>query len=105
MRCEGMKRGWVLLVGLATLAPAAIPDHAGAAGPSPCDAVALTFDMCPVRAGSGLDEPLLALLVERRLPATFFLSGTWMARHDQAVQDLLRVSFFEVGTHGQVPAH
>jgi len=95
----------VLLCCLAALAPATIPDPARAAGPSPCNAVALTFDMCPVRAGSGLDEPLLALLVERRLPATFFLSGTWMARHDQAVQDLLRVPFFEVGTHGQAHAH
>jgi len=100
-----MKRGLVLLFCLASLLPSTITDHVMASGASPCNAVALTFDMCPVRVGSGIDEPLINMLVERRIPATFFLSGTWMARHDQAVKDLLKVPFFEVGTHGQVHAH
>jgi peptidoglycan-N-acetylglucosamine deacetylase len=100
-----MKRGLVLLFGIASLVPSTITDHVIASEVSPCHAVALTFDMCPVRAGSGIDEPLINMLVERRIPATFFLSGTWMASHEQAVQDLLKVPFFEVGTHGQVHAH
>jgi peptidoglycan/xylan/chitin deacetylase (PgdA/CDA1 family) len=100
-----MKRGLVLFFGIASLVPSTITDHVIASDVSPCQAVALTFDMCPVRAGSGIDEPLINLLVERRIPATFFLSGTWMARHEQAVKDLLKVPFFEVGTHGQVHAH
>ena len=74
-------------------------------GPRSCKAVALTFDMCPVREGSGYDEPLVRTLIEKKIPATFFLSGRWMAKHDAEVRALLAVPFFEVGTHGQVHAH
>jgi peptidoglycan-N-acetylglucosamine deacetylase len=74
-------------------------------GPPGCKAVALTFDMCPVREGSGYDEPLVRTLFEKQIPATFFLSGRWMAKHDAEVRALLAVPFFEVGTHGHVHAH
>ena len=74
-------------------------------GPRSCKAVALTFDMCPVREGIGYDEPLVRTLIEKKIPATFFLSGRWMAKHDAEVRSLLAVPFFEVGTHGQVHAH
>lgn len=74
-------------------------------GPRGCKAVALTFDMCPVREGSGYDEPLVRTLIENKIPATFFLSGRWMAKHDEEVRALLAVPFFEVGTHGHVHAH
>lgn len=74
-------------------------------GPGTCRAVAFTFDMCPVREGSGYDAPLIATLIEHRIPATFFLSGRWMATHGEQVRALLAVPFFEVGTHGQVHAH
>jgi peptidoglycan-N-acetylglucosamine deacetylase len=74
-------------------------------GPRGCKAVALTFDMCPVREGSGYDEPLVRTLIEKQIPATFFLSGRWMVKHDAEVKELLAVPFFEVGTHGHVHAH
>jgi peptidoglycan-N-acetylglucosamine deacetylase len=74
-------------------------------GPRSCKAVALTFDMCPVREGSGYDEPLVRTLIEKQIPATFFLSGRWVAKHDAEVRALLAVPFFEVGTHGHVHAH
>lgn len=74
-------------------------------GPTTCKAAAFTFDMCPVREGSGYDAPLIASLIEHRIPATFFLSGRWMATHEEQVRTLLSVPFFEVGTHGQVHAH
>ncbi|MDQ6735850.1 MAG: polysaccharide deacetylase family protein [Nitrospirota bacterium] len=74
-------------------------------GPRGCKTVALTFDMCPVREGSGYDEPLVRTLIEKHIPATFFLSGRWMAKHDAEVRELLAVPFFEVGTHGHVHAH
>jgi peptidoglycan/xylan/chitin deacetylase (PgdA/CDA1 family) len=67
--------------------------------------VALTFDMCPVREGGGYDAPLIDMLMERRIPATFFLSGRWIVKHEAGVKALLSVPFFEVGTHGQVHAH
>lgn len=74
-------------------------------GPNTCHAIALTFDLCPVREGRGYDEALIATLVERRIPATFFLSGRWIERHDADVLALKAVPFFELGTHGQVHAH
>jgi peptidoglycan/xylan/chitin deacetylase (PgdA/CDA1 family) len=75
------------------------------AGPPTCKAVAVTFDMCPVREGTGYDGPLIQMLIERRIPATFFLSGRWIATHEAEVRALLAVPFFEIGTHGQVHAH
>jgi peptidoglycan/xylan/chitin deacetylase (PgdA/CDA1 family) len=92
------------------LVSAVLPPGDGAAqvirsGPANCKAVALTFDMCPVREGTGYDGPLIQMLVERRLPATFFLSGRWIATHEAEVRALLAVPFFEIGTHGQVHAH
>lgn len=65
----------------------------------------MTFDMCPVLEGSGYDAPLIDLLVERHIPATFFLSGRWIAKHEAEVKKLLAMPFFEIGTHGQVHAH
>ncbi len=74
-------------------------------GPSTCKAIAFTFDMCPVRDGSGYDAELVNILIAKRMPATFFLSGRWMATHDAAVRTLRDVPFFEIGTHGQAHAH
>jgi len=74
-------------------------------GASSCPGVALTFDLCPVRKGPGYDQKLIDYLIEQKIPATFFMSGKWIARHDQHVQALLQVPFFEIGTHGEVHAH
>jgi peptidoglycan/xylan/chitin deacetylase (PgdA/CDA1 family) len=75
------------------------------AGPSSCPGVALTFDLCPVRKGPGYDQPLIDYLVKHRIPATFFMSGKWITRHEAEVDSLLGMGFFEVGTHGDVHAH
>jgi peptidoglycan-N-acetylglucosamine deacetylase len=74
-------------------------------GPSSCPGVALTFDLCPVRKGPGYDQALIDYLIEQKIPATFFMSGKWMTRHDQEVRAFLQIPFFEVGTHGEVHAH
>lgn len=74
-------------------------------GPHSCPGVALTFDLCPVRKGAGYDQALIDYLIGQKIPATFFMSGKWMARHEQQVQALLQVPFFEIGTHGEVHAH
>lgn len=74
-------------------------------GPPTCKAIALTFDMCPVRDGPGYDVPLIDALVSKRIPATFFLSGRWIASHEAESRALLSVPFFEIGTHGQLHAH
>ncbi len=62
--------------------------------------IALTFDLCPVEKEPGFDEPLFSTLVERRIPATFFVSGRWAARHEPQLRKLLAVPFFDFGTHG-----
>lgn len=74
-------------------------------GSPQCPGVALTFDLCPVKNGSGLDQALLDYLVSRQIPATFFLSGKWIEGHEQTVDHLLRIKWFEIGTHGQTHAH
>jgi peptidoglycan/xylan/chitin deacetylase (PgdA/CDA1 family) len=74
-------------------------------GPASCPGVALTFDLCPVRVGSGYDQALIEYLIEHHIPATFFMSGRWIKKHDEQVRILLQIPFFEIGTHGEVHAH
>lgn len=74
-------------------------------GPSSCPGIALTFDLCPVRQGPGYDQPLVDYLTDHGIPATFFLSGRWIAKHSTQVEHLLKIEFFEIGTHGDVHAH
>jgi len=74
-------------------------------GPPSCPGVALTFDLCPVRNGTGYDQALIDYLIEQKIPATFFMSGRWITKHDRQVKALLQIPFFEVGTHGEVHAH
>jgi peptidoglycan/xylan/chitin deacetylase (PgdA/CDA1 family) len=74
-------------------------------GPPSCPGVALTFDLCPVRQGAGYDQALIDYLIEQKIPATFFMSGKWITKHDRQVKALLKIPFFEVGTHGEVHAH
>jgi peptidoglycan/xylan/chitin deacetylase (PgdA/CDA1 family) len=89
----------------ATLAVNAAEGQVITDGPKSCPAVALTYDLCPVKNPTGLDAELIEFLKNREVPATFFMSGRWIARHDTAVKDLLAVPSFEVGTHGHVHAH
>ena len=74
-------------------------------GPPACPTIALTFDLCPVRKGAGYDQALIDYLIEHKIPATFFMSGQWITKHDPQVEQLLGIGFFEVGTHGEVHAH
>jgi peptidoglycan-N-acetylglucosamine deacetylase len=86
-----------------------MPEHGDAqvikSGPAACPRIALTFDLCPVRKGPGYDQALVDYLIEHKIPATFFMSGQWIAKHDPQVEQLLGVGFFEIGTHGEVHAH
>ena len=105
LRCSS----WILRLTLAGLLAMALPPLTQAqvikSGSPSCPGVALTFDLCPVRKGTGYDQALIDYLIEQKIPATFFMSGKWMARHEQQVQALLQVPFFEVGTHGEVHTH
>ncbi len=94
-----------MFLGLILILPATSLAQVVTSGPSSCPGVALTFDLCPVRGGSGYDQALIDYLVGHKIPATFFMSGKWIVKHDEQVKQLLRVPFFEVGTHGEVHAH
>ena len=93
---------------MAALTLAAAADALGqviTSGPPACPTIALTFDLCPVRKGAGYDKALIDYLIDHHIPATFFMSGRWIAKHDPEVEQLLGIAFFEVGTHGEVHAH
>jgi peptidoglycan/xylan/chitin deacetylase (PgdA/CDA1 family) len=72
--------------------------------------VALTFDsnLTPYmereldqhRVSSFDDVAAIDELIRLRVPATFFLSGRWMARYPAETRRLARVPFFELGSHG-----
>jgi peptidoglycan/xylan/chitin deacetylase (PgdA/CDA1 family) len=97
--------GFVLTMLLAPAMPPFAQAQVIKSGPPSCPGVALTFDLCPVRKGVGYDQALIDYLIEQKIPATFFMSGKWMAKHDQQVRALLQIPFFEVGTHGEVHSH
>ncbi|MGA6827878.1 polysaccharide deacetylase family protein [Nitrospira sp. NS4] len=100
-------RSWVFLfIGIIGLvAPQIGSAQVIKSGPPSCPGIALTFDLCPVRKGTGYDQALVDYLIQHRIPATFFMSGKWIAKHDAEVEHLLGIEFFEVGTHGEVHAH
>ena len=74
-------------------------------GPPSCPPIALTFDLCPVKKSPGYDQALVDYLIQHQIPATFFMSGKWIAKHDAEVEHLLGIEYFEIGTHGEVHAH
>lgn len=67
--------------------------------------IGFTFDLCPVEREPGFDEPLISMLVDGQIPATFFVSGRWAARHENQLRSLLAVPSFDFGTHGYVHSH
>lgn len=96
----------VLLTGAAVLLHAPFSQaQVIKSGPPACPGIALTFDLCPVKKSPGYDQALVDYLIEHQIPATFFMSGKWIAKHDPEVEHLLGIGFFEVGTHGEVHAH
>jgi peptidoglycan/xylan/chitin deacetylase (PgdA/CDA1 family) len=106
MRCPFfISLAFILGVGTSLAVGAAAEGQVVTAGPRACPGVALTYDLCPVRGAPGLDAELIEFLTTRQIPATFFMSGKWIARHETAVKHLLAVPSFEVGTHGNVHAH
>lgn len=96
---------FLLVEGLTWSLPEASHAQVIKSGPPSCPGVALTFDLCPVRKGSGYDKALMDYLLDHRIPSTFFMSGKWMAKHEDEVTHLLGIGFFEIGTHGEVHAH
>lgn len=61
--------------------------------------VALTFDACETTTPSFFDSRILDFLQQRRIPATFFVSGKFAKRNRAALEDLGRWGLFEVENH------
>jgi peptidoglycan/xylan/chitin deacetylase (PgdA/CDA1 family) len=62
--------------------------------------VALTFDACGGRGGSGYDAALVDLLRRNQVKATLFLNYRWMKANPSAVRDLADDPLFELANHG-----
>ncbi|HMR49242.1 MAG TPA: polysaccharide deacetylase family protein [Arachnia sp.] len=62
--------------------------------------VALTFDACGGRAGSGFDAELIDGLIAAQVPATLFLNLRWIEANPEVVARLIAEPLFELGNHG-----
>lgn len=74
-------------------------------GSPDCQCIALTFDLCPVKEGSGYRPEIIAFLKKQKLAATFFISGRWMETHPKETKELLKNPLFEIGVHGHYHSH
>lgn len=95
----------ILITGAVPIFPTIASAQVIKSGSPTCPGVALTFDLCPVKKAPGYDHTIVDYLAERQIPATFFMSGKWMAKHEEEIDHLLGIGFFEIGTHGEVHAH
>jgi polysaccharide deacetylase family sporulation protein PdaB len=60
--------------------------------------IALTFD---ISWGTVMPPKVVGILRRERVPATFFLSGPWVAAHPELVREIAAVPYFEIESHGQ----
>jgi len=62
--------------------------------------IALTFDACGGRGGSGYDHNLIDFLRRREVPATLFLNSRWIDANPAAFRQLAGEPLFEIANHG-----
>jgi peptidoglycan/xylan/chitin deacetylase (PgdA/CDA1 family) len=62
--------------------------------------IALTFDACGGRGGSGYDQALIGFLRRREVPATLFLNSRWIDANPAAFGRLAGEPLFEIANHG-----
>lgn len=62
--------------------------------------IALTFDACGGTKGSGYDADLIAFLVKEKIPATLFVTGSWIKKNPSIFMELCREPLFEIENHG-----
>lgn len=61
--------------------------------------IALTFDACETITPAHFDKELLNFILENKIKATFFLSGKFIARNINEVEELKKYSFIEIENH------
>jgi len=62
--------------------------------------VALTFDACGGKGGSGCDTELIGYLVQESVPATLFINARWIDENEDVFMALTQNSLFEIENHG-----
>lgn len=62
--------------------------------------IALTFDACGGPSGSAVDQGLIDALREYAVPATLFLSATWIEANPDATRKLAADPLFRLENHG-----
>jgi peptidoglycan/xylan/chitin deacetylase (PgdA/CDA1 family) len=67
---------------------------------TPDKTIALTFDACGGPRGSKLDSALIEFLRAEKIPATLFVSGSWINANPAAFKKLAADPLFEIGNHG-----
>jgi peptidoglycan/xylan/chitin deacetylase (PgdA/CDA1 family) len=62
--------------------------------------IALTFDACGGPRGSRVDTALIDYLQKEKIPATFFVSGSWIDANAAVFKKLTADPLFEIANHG-----
>jgi peptidoglycan/xylan/chitin deacetylase (PgdA/CDA1 family) len=62
--------------------------------------IALTFDACGGPRGSRVDTSLIETLRQEKIPATFFVSGSWIDANPAVFKKLAADPLFEIANHG-----
>ena len=62
--------------------------------------IALTFDACGGPRGSRVDNALIEYLRKEQIPATLFLSGSWIEANPAVFKALAADPLFEIANHG-----
>lgn len=62
--------------------------------------IALTFDACGGRGGSGYDRALIDFLRAHDVPATLFLNSRWIEANPAVFRKLATEPLFEIANHG-----
>jgi peptidoglycan/xylan/chitin deacetylase (PgdA/CDA1 family) len=62
--------------------------------------IALTFDACGGKHGSGYDRELIDYLISQRIPATLFINSRWIKSNQATFNLLAHNPLFEIENHG-----
>ncbi|WP_261302885.1 polysaccharide deacetylase family protein [Paenibacillus andongensis] len=62
--------------------------------------IALTFDACGGKEGSGYDEKLIDYLIKENIPATLFINARWITANKDIFAKLAANPLFEIENHG-----
>ncbi|UKS25302.1 polysaccharide deacetylase family protein [Paenibacillus sp. HWE-109] len=62
--------------------------------------IALTFDACGGKEGSGYDRKLIEYLIKEKIPATLFINARWIAANPEVFAELAANPLFEIENHG-----